>query len=664
MSNKKAIFFLIAASFLVYLNSLPNDFIFDDVPIIQNSFLVTDASFWQLLKSYRPLRYLSLAIDYRIFGMNPYGFRLMNVLYHTLAVLSLFWMLKKFSLSQTAAFVASLLFAVHSVNTDAVAYISGRRDLLMGLFYILSVGCFISFYNTISPTLCAERKDKIPVKWRSLILSLLFLFLSVASKEMGVTIPVIFGLYAIHRDGRILLTKRWFYISAMILLLLFSYFVFMAISGGGSALVSLNGINFHGNSPQVHYLTATTIFLHYIVLALFPLKLILDNAGYPLVLDWNFHVFFSILVMFLLVALVWYLLVSAGKRDIGTHETRSAKKNIAFFIVFFVIALAPVLQIIPLHEIVAIHYLYVPVTAVCAILGVLYDQVVGERLNQQNPGADLSVIGKKPLAFLLMLSVVFLFYSVRTITRNLELKNTWTALRVDESWGEISFRGYFALGVRYVNMKFPDKAWEYYQKSVATGYADENQNGNIIGYYILKGDHDKALSFFSEKHLVNDYSQKAVYNIATLYMIRGDCDRVEKMITPPRDKTTVKTYNKLVECRKHNFARFDDKDMQQLYQKQLYMKEIYLEIERKPYLKTLIKSGEFDGEKLLELVHELAVVDLQSDIPEAIEYYKAEKLLYLQMNRPVPAIIDQMIAVLEDYQYEILVEGKYTELNF
>ena len=661
MSNRKAVFFLIFASFLVYLNSLPNDFIFDDLPIIQNSFMITDASFWQLLKSYRPLRYLSLALDYRIFGMNPYGFRLMNIIYHTLAVLSLFWMLKKFSLSQTAAFVAALLFAVHSVNTDAVAYISGRRDVLMGLFYILSVGCFINFYNTISPTLCAERKDKIPVKWGYLVLSLIFLFLSVSSKEMGVTIPVIFGLYAIHRDGRILLTKRWFYISAMILLMLFSYFVFMVISGGGSALVSLDGINFHGNSPQVHYLTATTIFLHYIVLALFPLKLILDNAGYPLVHDWNFHVFFSILVMFLLTAFVWYLLVTSGRDGKGAPGTGKTKKSIAFFIAFFVITLAPVLQIIPLHEIVAIHYLYVPVMAVCAIFGIIYDSVVGDKLNNQK---ELSVIGKKPLAFLLILSVVFLFYSVRTVTRNLELKNTWTALRVDESWGEISFRGYFALGVRYINMKFPDKAWEYYQKSVATGYSDENQNGNIIGYYILKGDHDKALSFFAGKHLVNDYSQKAVYNIATLYMIRGDCDRVEKMITPPRDKSVVKSYKKLTECRKHNFARFDDNDMQQLYQKQLYMKEIYLEIERKPYLKTLIRSGEFEGDKLLELVHELAIVDLQSDIPEAIEYYKAEKALYLQMNRPVPDIIDQIIAALESYQYEILVEGKYTELNF
>ncbi|HSW61292.1 MAG TPA: hypothetical protein VLJ60_10860, partial [bacterium] len=125
-----------------------------------------------------------------------------------------------------------------------------------------------------------------------LLLSLIFMFLSISSKEMGATIPLIFVLYIIYKDGAKLFEKKWFYPAAMSLLLLFSFFVFYAISSGGSGLASLSGFQFHGNSPKVHYLTAATIWLHYLKMTVFPLKLILDNANYPLVLDWNFHVFF------------------------------------------------------------------------------------------------------------------------------------------------------------------------------------------------------------------------------------------------------------------------------------------------------------------------------------------------------------------------------------
>ena len=58
-SSKKQIFFLVLAVFFVYFNSLPNDFIFDDVPLVQNSLWITSGNFADILRSYRPLRYVS-----------------------------------------------------------------------------------------------------------------------------------------------------------------------------------------------------------------------------------------------------------------------------------------------------------------------------------------------------------------------------------------------------------------------------------------------------------------------------------------------------------------------------------------------------------------------------------------------------------------------------
>ena len=664
-TGKQRIFFLVLAVVFVYFNSLPNDFIFDDVPLVRNSFWVTSGNFIEMVFSYRPLRYITYALDYRIFGMNPAGFRLMNIFYHAVSVLSLFWALKMFGLTKRAAFTAALIFAVHPVNTDAVAYISGRRDVLMGLFYILSIGCFFKFYRTVSP---AERAVNGTVKkqWLFLVLSLVFMFFSISSKEMGATIPLVFIMYAAYKDGAALLTKPWFYFIAMVFLILFSFFAFLAISGGGSALVSLQGIRFHGNSPEVHYLTAATIFLHYLKLTVFPWKLILDNAGYPLVEDWNFEVFFSILSIFVLVFLVWHLLTTYRKNKSDfTAERVEMRHGIAFWIVFFIVSLAPVMQIIPLHEIVAVHYLSVPVIGFCAIAGDLFDYFAGTENVSFREVFNFGENRKRAVAAL-CITLLFSLFSLRTISRNFEMKNIWTVLHADAEKQPLSFRGLFTIGAEYLNMKFPDKAWEYYKQSIDTGYWDPNLLSNIIGYRIVKGQHDEAVAFYEEMVKKGEYiTSSGVLNIAAIYMIRGNCDTALKMansVIP--DASEIKRSDRLKKCREYGFEKFDDGNIYDVYEKQKLMKDLEMNVERKFYLKKLIESGGFEGEKLVELVAELAAIDFISDIPEAIKYYRYEIELCGKFGLPVPDIAVRSLAVLEDYSHKILDEGKYLPLEF
>ncbi len=664
-TDKKQIFFLILAVVFVYFNSLPNEFIFDDIPLVQDSLWITSGSFLDMLFSYRPLRYITYAVDYRIFGMNPAGFRLMNIVYHIFTVLALFWTLKAFGLKKRAAFAASLIFAVHPVNTDAVAYISGRRDVIMGLFYILSAGCFFKFYRTVSPSIRAE-SGSVKKKWGFLIAAFVFMALSISAKEMGATIPLVFIMYAAYLDGAALLKKPWFCFVLMIFLLLFSFFALMAISGGGSALVSLNGIRFHGNSPEVHYLTAATIFLHYLKLTVFPWKIILDNAGYPLVEDWNFEVFFSILAVFVLVFLVWDLLSTSRKnKQNSTAERLEMRHSVAFWILFFIVSLAPVMQIIPLHEIVAVHYLYVPVIGFCAVVGLLFDYFAGSDNTGFQQMFNFSENRKRAVAAL-CITLVFSLFSLRTISRNFEMKNIWTVLHADAEKQPLSFRGLFTIGAEYLKMKFPDKAWEYYQQSVNTGYWDPNLLGNIIGYYIVKGDHDAAVAFFEKMVRNNEYiTSNGILNIAKIYMIRGDCGTALKLtdaVVP--DASELRRHSLLKKCRDYGFEKFDDRNIQDIYQKQEKMKDLEMNVERKPYLKKLIESGEFTGEKLVELVAELAAVDFISDIPEAIKYYRYEIELCGKFGLPVTDVAIKSLAVLEDYSQKILVEGRYLPLEF
>ena len=713
-SDKKPGLILIAVTVIVYFNSLSNDFIFDDIPLVQDSLNVMNMGFLDLILSYRPLRYISYALDYRIFGMHPWGFRLMNIFYHALTVVSLFWMLKVFGLSKRSAFISALIFAIHPVNTDAVAYISGRRDVLMGLFYVLSVGWFMRFYNLTqppTPLLSEGKKGEIVLPLFSvkrgargelgfsrkrffyLFLSLLFMFLSISSKEMGATIPLIFITYIFYKNGTKLLENRIVYLSVMSFLLLFTFFVFITISGGGSGLVSLHGIYFHGNSPEVHYLTASTIWLHYLKLTVFPLKLILDNANYPLVTEWNFLVFFSVLSMFAYGWVVWRLIVGAPFLDRrsftktgmtpkkaeshGKGEKFFAPTDIAFFLVFFVITLAPVLQIIPLHEIVAVHYLYVPVMGFCAVVGILGDKMLKPSsqpspLNKGEGVFSLSIFKGKGAGigfFLLLLLITF--FSIRTITRNFELKDHWTVFHNDEKWAPLSFRGYFTLGAEYIEMKFPDKAEEYYEKAVNTGFWDPNLLGNLIGLYIVKGDHVSALGFYERTEMQKEpVSPAGALNIAILYSLNGNCDKAVGLATSFSPLSSqLKRIELVKNCKSYDFSRYDINNVKDVYSKQLKMKELGFEIERKPYLMMLVErsgelKGQFSDEEIISFIHELAVVNLQSDIPEAIKYYKLEKDIYQKSGRPVPEIVDQSIAALEDYSYKVLVEGRHFKMDW
>ncbi|MDQ7053887.1 MAG: hypothetical protein Q9P14_13730 [candidate division KSB1 bacterium] len=82
---------------------------------------------------YRPLLMLSFWLDARINGPLPTGFHASNLLYHLLAVWVLFALLQRLLANRLTAFMLTLLFAIHPVNTQAVAWIPGRNDVLLGI---------------------------------------------------------------------------------------------------------------------------------------------------------------------------------------------------------------------------------------------------------------------------------------------------------------------------------------------------------------------------------------------------------------------------------------------------------------------------------------------------------------------------------------------------
>ena len=135
------------------------------------AFSTTYAEFWH------PLTWLSLMLDYQLYGLNAGGYHLTNLILHILSTLLLFWLFDRMTKEiWNSAFVAAF-FALHPLHVESVAWISERKDVLSAFFWMLTL-CLYVYYT-----------EK-PVVKRYLLVLFSFV-LALMSKPMVVTLPVI-----------------------------------------------------------------------------------------------------------------------------------------------------------------------------------------------------------------------------------------------------------------------------------------------------------------------------------------------------------------------------------------------------------------------------------------------------------------------------------------
>ncbi len=92
--------------------------------------------------NWHPLTWLSHMLDCQLFGLNPGPHHLVNVLFHAINVLLLFWLLQKATGAVWRSFLVAALFAVHPLNVETVAWVAERKSLLCTLFSLLTVAAY------------------------------------------------------------------------------------------------------------------------------------------------------------------------------------------------------------------------------------------------------------------------------------------------------------------------------------------------------------------------------------------------------------------------------------------------------------------------------------------------------------------------------------------
>lgn len=215
---------VLAITFIVFFPAIRNQFVSFDDPhyIVDNPYIkgftaenlktifFTDAN---NLGNYHPITILSFAVNYSTSGLDPAGYHLVNVLLHLLNTLLVFQLAMHLFIrigsgrTQLLSSVTALLFGIHPLHVESVAWVSGRKDLLYTCFYLLSLLVYIRYL------------DKKAVKYY--LLSLLFFLLSLLSKGMAVTLTfsVIALDYFFKRDlftKKIILEKIPFFLLSLV----------------------------------------------------------------------------------------------------------------------------------------------------------------------------------------------------------------------------------------------------------------------------------------------------------------------------------------------------------------------------------------------------------------------------------------------------------------
>lgn len=207
-----------------------------DGTTLAQAFLQSHLGWWM------PLTWLSLAVDYQFWGLNPAGYHLTNLLLHALnaglVVLIADELLKKWRPGESGLegegggypyfwvlLLAGLFFGAHPLRVESVAWVTERKDVLNGLFTVTSVLFYLKF---------AARKVAGAAGGRTggfLLLSLLFFVCSLMSKSTSVVLPVVFLVLDWVPLGRLkessllrLVKEKWPFWAASALMVLFTVF--------------------------------------------------------------------------------------------------------------------------------------------------------------------------------------------------------------------------------------------------------------------------------------------------------------------------------------------------------------------------------------------------------------------------------------------------------
>lgn len=346
---------LIAITWMTFSNVGKNQFVgWDDlVYVTQNKSieLTSDNVIHSFFKGephgmYVPLTALSLSINHFFSGFNPAPYLYTNLLLHIFMVIASFIFLKMLFKDDWLAFFATLLFAIHPAQAEVVAYVSGRRDVLYALFFMMSLVFYLRYLQS-------------NYSKKQLIYSLLFFTLSLLAKSQALLMPfVLLAIDQVHERkifSKEVLKEKIGFILLAVLFGIISIVVKQQSEGFAISREVLE-VPFYERIAYAFY-----GFILYVINVFIPVNLSLihpyPNNGVP------FIAWFSIIPVTLFIFWMGYKFMK--------------KPNLALFgILFFILMIALMLQLFPnSYGVMNDHYLYVPLIGLAVFIVSMFYKV-------------------------------------------------------------------------------------------------------------------------------------------------------------------------------------------------------------------------------------------------------------------------------------------------
>jgi tetratricopeptide (TPR) repeat protein len=332
---------------VAYVPAIRSGFVWDDDAMLTENIVLKEHGLYRSWFSadqpnYWPITWTSYRLEHKFWKLNPAGYHITNILIHTACALLIWRILVQ--LNVPAAFAAALIFAVHPVNVESVAWIAQRKTVLAMLFFLLSLFYYLRFDQT--------------GKRVFYVLSVTLFILAMLSKGSVVGLPVV-----------ILLCIWWLHkaIARQDILRSIPFFVI-------SAVMSIVEIWFQYNRAIAADVVRSDSFLSRLAGAGWAVWFYLYKAVLPIHLTFiyprwkidptNLVSYVPGLLLLVLLALAW-------------RYRRSWGRPVFFALSFYIVMLLPVLGFFNIYfmrySLVADHYQYVSIISViCLAVGVIY----------------------------------------------------------------------------------------------------------------------------------------------------------------------------------------------------------------------------------------------------------------------------------------------------
>lgn len=388
---------LLICSFVLYGKSLCFEFIpsWDDSNYVLDNPFIRGLSLDNIkgiftttfVGNYAPLQSLSYVLDYTFWGFNPKGYHLSNIILHGLNACGAYAVIRRITGAESVAFMASLLFLVHPLNVENVAWVSERKTLLATLFFFLSILYYLDFRNNNS--------------FKFYSLSIIFFVFALLSKSTVVILPLILIAYEVF------IARKEYKWSAL--------FPFFALSAAATILAIWSQLNDKSIERGVItikslwgvvYPTMMPVFWKYAGLIFWPFNL---NGYYDTKL---YHSFLELPVIVSVAAWIIVFIFVLWKSNF----------MIRFWFLWFWICLFPVSNIIPIRVYYADRYMYLPSITFFVLLGFVVKKITGDvkpdALIKERAGNLLHLIypSKRKICYAAF-ALVVVYYSVIAYNR-------------------------------------------------------------------------------------------------------------------------------------------------------------------------------------------------------------------------------------------------------